>query len=200
MRGHRSWPNNMGYVAVLRQAAAAMHLPVAVAGAAIVFDIAERRTAFSVVTTGLLDEPAHCAFAGLALWVLCLLVCLPRRFYTAALVASVAIDVDHVPLYLGIDSVAVQPHGRPFTHSLVTIALLLLIATLWRRQKMVVLGTAVGVVLHLVRDVVEGAPGVALLWPVSDQQWSITGATFVVLVAVLLLARFVLLVHAARVP
>lgn len=190
----------MGYVAALRHAAAAMLLPATVAGAAVAFHIAEGRTAFSVVRTGLLDEPAHLAFAGLALWVLCLLVHLPRRFYSAALVASVAIDVDHVPLYLGVDSFAVQPHGRPFTHSLATIALLLLIAALWRRQKMVFLGAATGVFLHLVRDLVEGAPGVALLWPLSDRELSVTGAaTFVVLVVGLLLARFVLLAHGARV-
>jgi hypothetical protein len=69
-------------------------LPALAAVIAVASDAADRRVRFSVMTTGILDGSAHLTFAALGLWVLCLLVDLPRRFCIAALVASVAIDLD----------------------------------------------------------------------------------------------------------
>lgn len=175
-------------------------LPAVVALTAVVLDLVDRRTPFSVLVTGLLDEPAHVAFAALALWVLALLVPLPRRFWVAALVTAAVIDLDHLPLYLGMSSFAAQPGGRPVSHSLVTAVLLAVLAAVWRRRSAVLLGASLGVFIHLVRDVVEGPPGVALLWPVSDHEWSMGGPAFALLVAGLLLARAALLAVSPRVP
>ena len=92
--------------------------PVLLAGIALIFDAADRRVPFSVVGNGLLDEVAHLATAALGLLVLERFLDLPRRFYVAALVASVAIDLDHIPLYLGLLGNQTQ---RPVTHSLATV-------------------------------------------------------------------------------
>lgn len=173
-------------------------LPALVAVTAVAFDQADRHTPFSVLVTGLLDEPAHVAFAALALWVLALLVPLPRGLWVSALLTAAVIDLDHLPLYFGMSAFAAQPGGRPVSHSLATVVVLAVLAAVWRRRSALLLGASLGVFLHLVRDVVEGPPGVALLWPFSDHEWSMSGATFVLLVAGLLLARVALLAFSAR--
>jgi hypothetical protein len=66
---------------------------------ALTFDAADRRGASSVLTTGALDEPAHLAGGVLGLLVLSCSIDAPRRFYVAGLIASVAIDLNHVPLF-----------------------------------------------------------------------------------------------------
>ena len=50
--------------------------------------------------------------AALGLLVLVRFVDAPGRFYVAALIASVAIDVDRKPLYLGLLVSAGLPHTR----------------------------------------------------------------------------------------
>ena len=75
--------------------------PILLAGVARAFDAADRRVPFDVLISGLLDEPAHLATAALGLLVLACFIDVPRRFYVAARIASVAIDLDHIPLYLG---------------------------------------------------------------------------------------------------
>jgi inner membrane protein len=82
------------------------------------------------VTVGLLgdaltDEAAHVSTALLALLAAVRPAALERRrtSLVAALVASVAIDLDHVPLYAGVPGIAEA--GRPVSHSLATVVLLL---------------------------------------------------------------------------
>jgi inner membrane protein len=128
-----------------------------------VLDLVQNARDWSVPVSGLLDEPAHLVTAAL------LLAAAPRRplprFAAWALAGSVAIDADHVPLYLGVMPTAV-PDGRPVTHSLLTAALLLTGAGLARgRVRTALGGLALGVCLHFVRDVATGGTGVALLWP-----------------------------------
>ena len=67
--------------------------PVLLAVIALGFDAADRRVPFSILATGLLDQPAHLATAALGLLVLACFIEAPRRFYVAALVASMAIPV-----------------------------------------------------------------------------------------------------------
>jgi len=117
---------------------------------------------WSFVITGLLDEPAHLATAGL------IVLALPRRVVSRygswMLVGSVVIDIDHLPLYLG-DRGFLVDGGRPPTHSVAVIVLLLLVALAvpaWRRPFN---GLACGVLAHFLRDVATG-PGLAILWPV----------------------------------
>lgn len=116
---------------------------------------------WSVPALGLLDEPAHLATAALLLASVGAL----RRTRPGAitLVASVALDLDHLPLYLGAPMGA---HGRPPTHSLLTVAALATAGLLARRRRTDLLAAAAGVALHLVRDLATG-PGVPLLWPTT---------------------------------
>lgn len=58
-------------------------LPVLLAGIALAFDAADRRVPFSVLATGLLDEPAHLATGALGLLALACVIDAPRRFYVA---------------------------------------------------------------------------------------------------------------------
>jgi len=119
------------------------------------------------VLTAALDEPAHVATAALALLAagVSLRALRHRGWVVTTLAAAVLIDLDHVPLYLGAEWIA--PSGRPLTHSLATPLVLLAIAAPLRGAvRRVVLATALGVGLHLVRDIATG-PGVPLWWPLD---------------------------------
>jgi inner membrane protein len=118
---------------------------------------------WSLLVRGLLDEPAHLLTA----WLL-LAAILPARLNGVrawALVGAVAIDVDHVPLYLW--GVGAGPGGRPVTHSLLAVAALVAVALIWKRARGPLGGLALGLLLHLVRDSATG-PGVPLLGPLED--------------------------------
>jgi inner membrane protein len=136
-------------------------------GTVLALDAAFDALAVNVVTTGLVDEPAHLATASLGLLALSTRFLPPeRRALTwSALIASVAIDLDHLPLYAGVSGIA--HGGRPYTHSLLTVALVLLAGLAFRRFRTVLMGVALGCVLHLLRDVATG-PGIPLLWPMTD--------------------------------
>ena len=129
-------------------------------------DAVQSAAGWPVPVAGLLDEPAHLLTAGLFL-----AAALPRRFRRVgawALLGSMLIDLDHMPLYMG--WTAMSAHGgRPVTHSAMIVVLLLLVAAAVPRRRTILAGLAVGVVLHFVRDLATG-PGVPLLWP-----WQMTG-------------------------
>jgi inner membrane protein len=122
------------------------------------------------VTYGLADEPAHLATGVVLLLAVAALAGgrLPLPFVAAALVATVAIDLDHVPGLLGSHLITGEL-PRPYTHSVLTIAVLLALASVLKpdRRRQIALGLAFGVSAHLLRDVATG-PGVPLLWPLSD--------------------------------
>jgi inner membrane protein len=143
--------------------------PVLLAAMALGFGEAERRVQFDLWSTGLLDETSHLATAALGLLVLACVLDVPRRFYVAALIASVAIDLDHVPDYLGL--LGDQPQ-RPFTHSLATVTVFAGAAAANRRHRAVLAGAATGLMLHFARDIAEGPPGVRMLWPLQETAWS----------------------------
>jgi inner membrane protein len=146
--------------------------PVLALAAVCLLDAVHFARHWPVPVVGLLDEPAHV----LTTW-LCLTAVAYRlrptwsRVLPWALVASVVIDLDHLPVYLWSAPIAL-PGSRPVTHSLAAVAVLLAVAAATRRRvRTAALGLAVGVTLHLVRDVATG-PGIPLLWPVdpSDVQ------------------------------
>lgn len=110
-----------------------------------------------------MDEPAHLATASL---VLLMLGSKNRRFVVATLIATVAIDLDHLPAALGSD-VLTAGTPRPYTHSLFGIAAISLVALALFRRRNVLAGAALGLVVHLMRDLATGS-GVVLLWPVND--------------------------------
>jgi inner membrane protein len=147
------------------------------------------RVDLPVPLLGPADWVGHLATTGVAL-----LAMAPRpwrrhaRMLATVAVASVAIDVDHIPLYLhlvsGVDG------GRPVTHSLVTPALLVAAGLAWPRRRRLLLAAAAGVGLHFVRDIATG-PGLSLLAPFSDARtllpWASYAAVLVALVAVVAL-------------
>ncbi len=150
--------------------------------AAILFlaDWACLRAGDSFVPGGPLDETAHFLTA------LLLLQALPTgkraTIILPALIGSVAIDLDHIPQYLGYQFFT-NGTPRPYTHSLLTLAVLALLALSLRRHRNLFLGLALGVALHFFRDLAEGGGGIALLWPFSDHVFSYPHATYLVLMA-----------------
>ncbi|MFW3173000.1 metal-dependent hydrolase [Geodermatophilus sp. CPCC 206100] len=136
-------------------------LPVAALAVLAVLDVVQESRRWPILVTGLLDEPAHLITAGLVLAAVPLAGTWP--FPAWVLAGAVAIDLDHVPLYLWHDAVS-GDGGRPVTHSLLTVLVLLAAAAAVRRHRIPLAGLACGVALHLLRDLATG-PGVPLLWP-----------------------------------
>lgn len=164
--------------------------PLLLAAVALAFDAADRRIPFGVWTTGPVDEVAHLCTAALGLLVLALFIAAPRRFYAAALIASVAIDLDHIPLYLGLLGNQAQ---RPVTHSLSTVAGFAVAAAASRRHRAVLAGAAAGLVLHFARDIAEGYPGVRVFWPLQDTSWMVSYRWFLGMIIVFTAVRLVLM-------
>ena len=163
--------------------------PLLLGAIALAFDAADRRIPFGLWTTGPVDEVAHLCTAALGLLVLACFIDAPRRFYVAALIASVAIDVDHIPLYLGLLGNEGQ---RPVTHSLSTVAVFVVAAAASRRHRAVLAGVVTGLVLHFTRDIAEGYPGVRVFWPLQDTSWMVSYRWFLGLIVVFTAARLVL--------
>jgi membrane-bound metal-dependent hydrolase YbcI (DUF457 family) len=116
---------------------------------------------------GLVDEPAHLATCAVAL---CLVALsgreLSRTFIVAALIASVAIDLDHVPQHIGLDFLTAGT-SRPYLHCGLSVLIPALAAVALPKWGPVLLGIAFGFAAHLTRDLVTG-PGVPLALPFSD--------------------------------
>jgi inner membrane protein len=123
------------------------------------------------------DEPAHLATA--ALLVLAFSV-RDRTVAAAALVASVAIDIDHLPQELGVDLLT-RHTTRPVTHSIAGLILAAAVAGLLSRRRAIAAGVAFGIAAHLCRDLGTGG-GVPLLWPLTHREVEIP---YVVYAAVL---------------
>jgi inner membrane protein len=123
----------------------------------------------SSVAYVILDWPAHLATCLLLLMGLTAVSRSPRPavFAAGAVVATFAIDADHIPNYLGWHGLT-GGEPRPYPHSLLMVGVLMLIAGLSRgRLREATFGAAFGVGVHLLRDLATG-PGVALLWPLSS--------------------------------
>jgi inner membrane protein len=142
----------------------------------LLMDGAQRARAWPVPVMGLLDESAHLITAALVLG------SVPRTVVRSAwpwvLIGSVAIDVDHLPLYAGVSGFRVDG-GRPPSHSLALVLLLLPGAAIPALRKPLV-GLAGGVVLHVVRDMATG-PGVPLLWPLIPENFLLPYSVYVAL-------------------
>jgi inner membrane protein len=137
------------------------------------------RAGYSFVPAGPLDEIAHILTA------LLILELLPRKVRDFApfwvLLGSFAIDVDHVPGYLGYQFLTAGT-PRPYTHSLMTIVVLLVAGLSWRRGRRALWALALGVTLHFLRDLAEGnGSGVPLLWPFTDHAFSYSHTAYVAL-------------------
>ena len=128
-------------------------------------DQALYRAPEGVVYMGALDETAH--FLTGALVLAALRGYVGRSFAVALLASSVLIDLDHIPGQFGIEWIT-QGTQRPYSHSLLTIALVAATALLWRSRRSLLLGVIVGLSFHFFRDMGESsASGVSLFWPWS---------------------------------
>lgn len=134
-----------------------------------VLDLISDATPFQILLTGILDEPAHLATALLILLAVAGGHRLARNptLTLTALAASMLIDIDHVPLYAGVPHIA-DGGGRPFSHSLITVAVLAAAWLVTGRRWPVLAGAAIGICLHFSRDIATG-PGLQLFWPVSSE-------------------------------
>ena len=117
---------------------------------------------------GLVDEPAHLATCAVALLALVSVgVRVPARFATAALVAAIAIDLDHLPGYVGFHLLMATSMPRPYSHAVLTVVLLAAVGLCMRgKRRALFFGLAFGVAAHLCRDLATG-PGIPLFWPLS---------------------------------
>ncbi len=139
-------------------------------------------TGDSVVPGGPLDELAHVLTMLLVLWAMGRHI--TERFLVPALIASVAIDADHIPQHLGANFLTAGT-PRPYTHSLLTIAIVLTLACAWRttRGRRILLGVALGLAVHFWRDLGESGSGVSLLWPFTRASASLPHWSYVVVMA-----------------
>ncbi|MGB0095168.1 MAG: metal-dependent hydrolase [Solirubrobacteraceae bacterium] len=138
----------------------------------------------TVIPGGPLDELAHLLSTLLVFWAFGPRVC--ERFLIPALVASVVIDFDHIPDRLGAEWITAGT-PRPYTHSLLTIAVVLAIAVLWRRRRDLLVGIAFGLAIHFWRDMGEGGSGVSILWPISYHSFQYPHGVYVAVMAVFVL-------------
>jgi beta-glucanase (GH16 family) len=135
---------------------------------------------------GPVDELAHLLTGALVLAALRGVV--DRRFAIGLLVASVLIDIDHVPGLLGRDWIT-RGTDRPYTHSLLMIAVIGLAAAVCRGRRSLLLGALLGVGAHLARDLSESASGVPLAWPLSLRSFTLPHWTYLLaMIAVLAVA------------
>lgn len=144
-------------------------------------DQAYRHVGGDGVDAGVLDETAHLMTGFLLL--AAVFRGAPRAFAAGLLVASVAIDADHIPQHLGTDIITAGT-ARPYSHSLLTVAVLLVLA-LHPRWRLVLLGAAIGILGHFGRDMAENDAGVSLLWPFSDHSYTAPPAVYFGVVALL---------------
>jgi hypothetical protein len=142
----------------------------------------------SVALQAPLDWTAHEATTLLIVWAL--VPALSVEQLAPALVASVAIDVDHIPGKLGYDWLTAGT-SRPYTHSLLTVVVLLGAASLSNRRRAALLAIAVGVTSHLWRDLAEPArSGVALFWPISTRTYHTPSMIYLLSIALLAVAAY----------
>lgn len=155
----------------------------------VVLDLALAARSWSVPVEAVLDEPAHLLTAWL---LLAAMGVRSRQVLVWALAGAVLIDLDHLPLYAGFAVTAGD--GRPVSHSLATVLVLLVAAGAWRSQRTRLAALALGVGLHVTRDLASG-PGVPLLWPVLGNSGPVP---YVVYLTVLVVAVVAVAVRAWR--
>ncbi|MGZ4541401.1 MAG: metal-dependent hydrolase [Blastococcus sp.] len=156
-------------------------LPLLVLAGIVVLDLIGSLRYWPVLLEGPRDETAHLLTAWLFLAAV-----VPgdrRQFRVWVLAGAVLLDLDHIPLYLW-EVGAAAPNGRPVTHSLATVLVLLAGAALVRRLRVPLGGLALGVALHLLRDIGTG-PGVPLFWPLSPASVQIPYAVYLAVVVAL---------------
>lgn len=164
LRAYLGWPPNSAWVAA------------GSTGSVLAFDSFLSFLSPPVYIQALLDEPAH--IATTLLFLRASSSRFPPAFVGAALLSSVLIDLDHIPIYVGPAALAPDA-GRPYTHSLAGVVVFACATYLLGCPRPVMLGVAFGLASHLVRDMATGT--VWLLWPLSFSRYSMPYAIYVAL-------------------
>jgi hypothetical protein len=89
-----------------------------------------------------------------------LLLARRARSPVAVVAGSMFIDADHLPSELGHEWLRHGGSGRPYPHALVTLAAVAVVSR----------AAAVGLAVHLWRDLTDAETGVRLLWPLSNRE------------------------------
>lgn len=118
------------------------------------------RLGSSLLVHGLRDEIGHALTAYL--WALGLMALRLPLTLPMVVLGGILIDVDHLLQFYGVIDAA-PGSSRPGSHSLVTLVIILLVASGDRRRSWMWISFAVGFLSHLVRDMATGT--VPLLWP-----------------------------------
>ncbi len=167
--------------------------PIVVACAALLFAVdqyAYQQAGSAVFPQAPLDWTAHLLTTLFIVWAVKPLV--SERQLVPALVASVVIDADHIPGELG-SHILTAGTWRPYTHSLATVVVLLVLAAARPGWRAWASGAALGVASHLWRDLAEPqTSSVSLFWPVSDHGVNTPAAAYlgsIALLAVVALVR-----------
>jgi membrane-bound metal-dependent hydrolase YbcI (DUF457 family) len=111
----------------------------------------------------ILDESAHVLTGLLLLKAAGIAGGLPALPVLPVLAGAVLIDLDHVPMELGLNTIT-RGTNRPYSHSLLTVGCVLAVAVVaGAGARRVALAVAFGIGTHLLRDLATG--GVPLVWP-----------------------------------
>jgi len=141
--------------------------------------------AHTLLAIGIADETAH--FSTMVIILLAFPMLRNAGFILGCVVGSVAIDVDHIPLFLGSDILTADTN-RPFTHGLLTMGIVLALALVVRgRWRAGGLGLVVGLSAHFLRDMATSTAGVPLLWPVVDAGFTLPYPLYTAVLALALL-------------
>jgi inner membrane protein len=99
------------------------------------------------------------------------------------LLGSVVLDLDHLPLELLGSDVLTGDAPRPYTHSLLSLLVVVALAAVTRRRLLA--GLAIGIAGHLARDI--GGGELVLLWPLTDSSYRLPFAVYVLALVLLAL-------------
>lgn len=168
-----------GATAWLIRAASSRWISLGIVIAVVAIDRVLLARDYGFVIRAVLDEPAHLLTGVLLLGTIIRWRgrAPGRPFIWALLIASVAIDIDHLPAELASRGLLYGHLPRPYTHALWLPVLLVLAAVVAARRgrapghdraavtASVLTGLACGLAAHFLRDLAT-AP-ISLLWPVS---------------------------------
>ena len=150
----------------------------------------------SLLATGIADETAH--LTTMVVFLLAFSTLRNASFVVGCLVGSVAIDLDHIPLFLG-SNLLTEQTNRPLTHGALTIAVVLATSAIacgpWRSLG---LGVAVGLAAHFLRDMATSTAGVPLLWPISTTGFMLPYPLYAAILAITLAWGVVTAMHKKR--
>lgn len=159
-------------------------------------DFLFRRDDLSFVSNALTDELAHAATALLCVGALYALRQWhwDSRIWIATVIGGTIIDLDHVPAAFGWNVITIGT-DRPYSHSLLTLGILLLVTMRLRSPRRDLGAVATwGLASHYIRDMVDGG-AVPLFWPITKHGFT---APYVAYGTLLLVSLGVILVGQLR--